>query len=71
MDSSRDGDGRLLTTAEAAEMLNTPPATLRWWRHCGTGPRSFRLGSRKVMYRAEDVRRFIDVRYEAAGGPAA
>ena len=41
----------LLTIVEAAELLRAPVATLRYWRHLGTGPRSFRLGGR-VLYRA-------------------
>ncbi len=31
----------LLTISEAAEVLRTPVATLRYWRHLGTGPHSF------------------------------
>ena len=46
---------RLLTTEEAAELLNVPTATLRWWRHQRTGPKAFRLGSRKVMYKLSDL----------------
>ena len=30
----------LLTITEAAELLRAPVATLRYWRHLGTGPRS-------------------------------
>ena len=41
----------LLTITEAAELLRAPVATLRYWRHLGTGPRSFRLG-RRILYRA-------------------
>jgi hypothetical protein len=44
----------LLTITEAAELLRAPVATLRYWRHLGTGPRSFRLG-RRVLYRYNDV----------------
>lgn len=46
----------LMTTAEVAEYLNVKETTLRWWRHVGeTGPRSFRLGAKKVMYKRADV----------------
>ena len=34
----------LLTITEAAVVLRTPVAALRYWRHRNTGPRSFRLG---------------------------
>jgi hypothetical protein len=38
-------------------------ATLRYWRHLGTGPRSFRLG-RRVLYRRDDLHTWIDARHE-------
>ncbi len=50
---------QLLTIAEAALLLRTPVATLRYWRHLGTGPRSFRLG-RRVVYRRDDLQSWID-----------
>ena len=49
----------LLTITEAADLLRAPVATLRYWRHLGTGPRSFRLG-RRVLYRSDDLRTWID-----------
>lgn len=49
----------LMTTNEVGAYLNTPPATLRFWRHEGTGPRSFRMGARRVMYRRQDVDAWI------------
>ena len=62
-------DPELLTIAEAAELLRAPVATLRYWRHLGTGPRSFRLG-RRVLYRREDLQAWIaQQRAEAAAGP--
>ena len=48
----------LLTIAEAAELVRAPVATLRYWRHLGTGPRSFRLG-RRVLYRRDDLHDWI------------
>jgi excisionase family DNA binding protein len=51
----------LLTISEAAEVLRAPVATLRYWRHLGTGPRSFRLG-RRVLYRREDLYAWVDAR---------
>lgn len=59
-------DMDLLTTSEVSAMVNTPAATLRWWRHKGTGPKAFRLGARKVMYRRSDVVRWIDDQYDMA-----
>ena len=47
-----------LTITEAADLLRAPVATLRYWRHLGTGPRSFRLG-RRVLYRTDDLHAWI------------
>ncbi|MGV0807052.1 helix-turn-helix transcriptional regulator [Mycolicibacterium setense] len=57
---------QLLTTNETAEFLHVPVATLRWWRHRGTGPKAFRLGVRKVMYRRSDVEQWLERQYNAA-----
>ncbi|GAA4983368.1 helix-turn-helix domain-containing protein [Pseudonocardia tropica] len=48
----------LMTTAEVADVLRRPTSTLRYWRHLGEGPRSFRIG-RAVVYSREDVERWI------------
>ncbi|WP_433283348.1 helix-turn-helix domain-containing protein [Micromonospora sp. CA-244673] len=48
-----------LTTVEVAEIVRTSPETLRYWRHIGTGPTSFRVG-RRVLYARSDVQKFID-----------
>jgi predicted DCC family thiol-disulfide oxidoreductase YuxK len=48
----------LLTIAEAAELVRAPVATLRYWRHLGTGPRSLRRG-RRVPYRRDDLHDWI------------
>ena len=63
-------DDQLMTTAETAAFLHTPVATLRWWRHEGTGPKSFKLGARKVMYRRSDVLSWLEQQY-AGTDPAA
>jgi excisionase family DNA binding protein len=50
---------KFLTTTEVAELLRTPPETVRYWRHLGDkGPRSFKVG-RRVLYAVEDVEAFI------------
>ena len=64
-DRTVDHQPELLTITEAAEVLRTPVATLRYWRHLGPGPRSFRLG-RRVLYRRDDIHAWIDARREAA-----
>jgi hypothetical protein len=43
-----------LTTEEVAERFRTSPESVRFWRHTGKGPRSFRVGKR-VLYSLEDV----------------
>ena len=48
----------LLTTAEVARLTRSPLSTVRYWRHCGQGPRSFRLGKR-VVYRRTEVLAWI------------
>lgn len=48
-DTVRDDD--LLTIDEVAEMLRIPVATLRYWRHLGDGPQSFKVGRRVVDWR--------------------
>ncbi|WP_249933308.1 helix-turn-helix domain-containing protein [Blastococcus sp. CCUG 61487] len=55
----RRSRAELLTITEAADVLRAPVATLRYWRHLGTGPNSFRLG-RRVLYRRADLRSWID-----------
>ena len=54
-----DQPADLLTISEAAELLRAPVATLRYWRHLGTAPRSFRVG-RRVLYRRDDLQAWID-----------
>ncbi len=56
-----------LTVAEVASMLRTSPETVRYWRHVGKGPKSFKSG-RRVLYAAEDVESFISA---ARGGDGA
>jgi len=61
----------LLTISEVAAIVRAPVATMRYWRHLGTGPRSFRLG-RRVVYRAGDLQAWIDAqaRISNSGSPA-
>jgi excisionase family DNA binding protein len=54
-----EGQHDLLTITEAADLLGAPVATLRYWRHLGTGPASFRLG-RRILYRRADVSAWVE-----------
>lgn len=56
--STASMDTRLLTVHEVAGMLGIPEATLRWWRHADSGPRSIRLG-RRIYYRQSDLEDWI------------
>ncbi|WP_375474392.1 helix-turn-helix transcriptional regulator [uncultured Jatrophihabitans sp.] len=58
-----DRDQKLLTIDEAAAIVRAPVATLRYWRHLGTGPRSFRLG-RRVLYRYDDLTSWINSHHD-------
>ena len=58
-DHADNHEPELLTITEAADVLRAPVATLRYWRHLGSGPHSFRLG-RRVLYRRADLRSWID-----------
>lgn len=58
-ESAPGHEPELLTISEAAELVRAPVATLRYWRHLGAGPRSFRLG-RRVLYRRDDLTAWID-----------
>lgn len=47
-----------IDTPTLSEMLGIKQATLRYWRHAGTGPASFTLGS-KVVYRRAEIERWL------------
>jgi predicted DNA-binding transcriptional regulator AlpA len=55
--------GPLLNSAEVAQMIRVPESTLRYWRHIGIGPRSFKMGPRRVLYRADDVLAWVADQY--------
>ncbi len=44
----------MLSLQEAAKLLRVPDGTLRYWRHLGSGPRSFKVG-RHVRYWRTDL----------------
>jgi excisionase family DNA binding protein len=69
-DSSADPHPELLTIIEAAALLRAPVATLRYWRHLGTGPLSFRLG-RRVLYRYDDLHAWIEAQRGEDGASSA
>jgi predicted DNA-binding transcriptional regulator AlpA len=51
----------LLSIGEVADLVRVPVATLRYWRHLHTGPRSFKVG-RSVRYWRSDVLTWLEER---------
>ena len=45
----------MLSLQEACRLLRVPEGTLRYWRHLGCGPRSFKVGRHVRYWRAELV----------------
>lgn len=45
---------RYLTTEEVAQRYRTTPPTVRYWRHVGKGPKSWKAG-RRVLYAERDL----------------
>lgn len=59
---------KILFTPDVSARLGVPIATLRWWRHASRGPKSFKLGARKVAYLESDVDAWFAEQYAAAQG---
>jgi hypothetical protein len=51
----------------AAEFLGMPAGTLRYWRHQGRGPKSFKYG-RRVFYKTSDLDAWAEAQYRNAIG---
>jgi excisionase family DNA binding protein len=47
-----------MTTKEVGDLLRTSAETVRYWRHIGKGPKSFKVG-RRVLYARCDVEAFV------------
>ena len=48
---------RYLTLPEVAEHYRTSPATVRFWRHKGIGPRGVVVG-RRVLFSVDEIDRY-------------
>lgn len=57
-------DLRVLTAAEASELLTVSAPVMERWRRAGTGPRFIRLTVRRVGYRIADLRAWMADREE-------
>lgn len=51
-----------MTINEVAELARTSPSSVRFWVHSGTGPRSVRLGRRR-LFAVADVEKWLDEQY--------
>jgi prophage regulatory protein len=54
-DSNTEGSvagAEYLSSLILAQMTGIPPSTWRYWAMCGTGPRSFKIGRRRVWKRS-------------------
>jgi len=65
--AQRGRDDELLTIGEVADIVRVPIAILRYWRHLGTGPHSFRIG-RGVRYWHNEVTTWLQ---NQSDGPSA
>ena len=59
MSRANNPHDELLSMAEVSPIVRAPVATLRYWRHLGTGPRSIKVG-RSVRYWRSDVISWLD-----------
>lgn len=48
----------ILSIKQVSEMLHLTENTLRWMRHVGTGPKSFKIG-RRIAYLESDIAAYI------------
>jgi excisionase family DNA binding protein len=59
-----------LTTDEVATWVRSPAETVRYWHAVGRGPRSVKVGRRR-LYRRADVEAWLDAQYDSQGPGAA
>lgn len=57
---------KLLTRTEVSAEYGWPEATLAYWHHKGIGPRSARIGRRR-LYRREDIDVWVTAQFDAEG----
>lgn len=52
---------KYLSTREVSEAYGIPEGSLRFYRHLndGSGPPSFRMGKKRVVYRRSEVERWV------------
>ncbi|MCZ9635281.1 MerR family transcriptional regulator [Rhodococcus sp. BH5] len=55
-----------LTTKQVSEMTGVPAATLRYWRHCDSGPESQTLGPKRVVYKLSKLNEWLAAQESAS-----
>ena len=58
-------DEEFMITEEVAALARTSPSTVRWWVHNDTGPKSFKVGRRR-LYARSDVEAWLEAAKESA-----
>jgi len=53
----------LIDTKEVADICHTSPETVRYWVYVNQGPRSFKLGRRR-LYKRADVIEWLESKYQ-------
>lgn len=66
--ASTHAEDELMSLKEVAALVRVPEATLRYWRHLGTGPHSFRIGRSVRYWRAEVIGWLDDQSNHPQGG---
>ena len=61
-----DSDQELMTRQEVAVMTRQAESTLRYWGTVNKGPKFFKVGGRRVLYRRSDVQAWLDSYYQRA-----
>jgi predicted DNA-binding transcriptional regulator AlpA len=56
--------GEIMLMEEVSKLTRVPVPTLRYYRHVGGGPRSFKVGNR-VAYMRSDVEAWLEQLYQA------
>ena len=61
---------RMLTEAEAAELLSCTKYALRAWRNRRVGPPFYKVGGRLVRYKLSELKAFAETNRVEPGGAA-
>jgi predicted DNA-binding transcriptional regulator AlpA len=56
----------IMTRLEVAAMTRQAESTLRYWATVGKGPKFFKVGGRRVLYKQSDVLNWLDQYYANA-----